>query len=145
MKNINIQDFLKNKIIGYSIITAASITFIYLLISIFFINHLFFNTTINGIDVSLKTYEEAQDTLKESINEYKLKIVQRDEKIEELLAQDIELKFNENNSVLNIKKIQASLKWGRSLFKKQDYYINDLVSYDNNKLLKKIQELDCLK
>jgi hypothetical protein len=144
MKNINIQDFLKNKIIGYSIITAASITFIYLLISIFFINHLFFNTTINGIDVSLKTYEEAQDTLKESINEYKLKIVQRDEKIEELLAQDIELKFNENNSVLNIKKIQASLKWGRSLFKKQDYYINDLVSYDNNKLLKKIQELDCL-
>lgn len=144
MKNINIQDFLKNKIIGYSIITATSITFIYLLISIFFINHLFFNTTINGIDVSLKTYEEAQDTLKESINEYKLKIVQRDEKIEELLAQDIELKFNENNSVLNIKKIQASLKWGRSLFKKQDYYINDLVSYDNNKLLKKIQELDCL-
>lgn len=144
MKNINIQDFLKNKIIGYSIITAASITFIYLLISIFFINHLFFNTTINGIDVSLKTYEEAQDTLKESINEYKLKIVQRDEKTEELLAQDIELKFSENNSVLNIKKIQASLKWGRSLFKKQNYYINDLVSYDNNKLLKKIQELDCL-
>lgn len=144
MKNINIQDFLKNKIIGYSIITAASITFIYLLISIFFINHLFFNTTINGIDVSLKTYEEAQDTLKESINEYKLKIVQRDEKIEELLAQDIELKFNENNSVLNIKKIQASLKWGRSLFKKQYYNINDLVGYDNNKLLKKIQELDCL-
>lgn len=144
MKNINIQDFLKNKIIGYGIITASSITLIYLLISIFFANHLFFNTTINGIDVSLKTYEEAQEILKNSINEYKLKIVQRDEKTEEILAQDIELKFNENNSILSIKKIQASLKWGISLFKKQYYNINDLVGYDNNKLLKKIQELDCL-
>lgn len=144
MKNINIQDFLKNKIIGYGIITASSITLIYLLISIFFANHLFFNTTINGIDVSLKTYEEVQEILKNSINEYKLKIVQRDEKTEEILAQDIELKFNENNSILSIKKIQASLKWGISLFKKQYYNINDLVGYDNNKLLKKIQELDCL-
>lgn len=144
MKNINIQDFFKNKIIGYGIITASSITLIYLLISIFFANHLFFYTTINGIDVSLKTYEEAQEILKNSINEYKLKIVQRDEKTEEILAQDIELKFNENNSILSIKKIQASLKWGISLFKKQYYNINDLVGYDNNKLLKKIQELDCL-
>ncbi|MDI9216549.1 L,D-transpeptidase family protein [Clostridium tertium] len=144
MKKINIREFFENKITGYIIIIFAAIIFVYLLISIFFTNHLFFNTSINGINLSLKTYEEAQDILKGSISDYKLQIIERDGKIEEILGKDIELKFKENNSGINIKEVQAPLKWIVGLIKKQNYYMNDLVIYNDEKLKNKIKELDCL-
>ncbi len=58
MKNINIKKLFKSKAIGNVIILIASILLIYLLISLYFSNHYFFNTVINGVDVSLKAHED---------------------------------------------------------------------------------------
>lgn len=144
MKNINVKELLKNKITGNIIIVTTAIIFIYLLISIYFTNHFFFNTKINGINLSLKSYEEAQDILKSSINDYKLQITEREGKTEEILGKDIGLQYNEKNSVSDVKKVQAPLKWIISLIKNQNYYIDDLVIYNNDNLKNKIKELDCL-
>ena len=122
----------------------TAIIFTYLLIAIFFTNHFFFNTEINGINLSLKSYEEAPDILKKSINDYKLQIIERDGKIEEILGKDIGLQYNEKNSISNVQDRQASLKWIVGLIKKQNYNIGDLVDYNNENLNNKIKELDCL-
>ena len=122
----------------------TAIIFTYLLIAIFFTNHFFFNTEINGINLSLKSYEEAPDILKKSINDYKLQIIERDGKIEEILGKDIGLQYNEKYSISYVQDRQASLKWIVVLIKKQNYYIGDLVDYNNEKLNNKIKELDCL-
>ncbi|MDB1945554.1 peptidoglycan binding domain-containing protein [Clostridium tertium] len=144
MKSINLKELFKNKITGNIIIIMTAIIFTYLLIAIFFTNHFFFNTEINGINLSLKSYEEAPDILKKSINDYKLQIIERDEKIEEILGKDIGLQYNEKNSISNVQDRQASLKWIVGLIKKQNYNIGDLVDYNNENLNNKIKELDCL-
>lgn len=144
MKSINLKELFKNKITGNIIIIVTAIIFTYLLIAIFFTNHFFFNTEINGINLSLKSYEEAPDILKKSINDYKLQIIVRDEKIEEILGKDIGLQYNEKNSISNVQDRQASLKWIVGLIKKQNYNIGDLVDYNNENLNNKIKELDCL-
>lgn len=144
MKSINLKELFKNKITGNIIIIVTAIIFTYLLIAIFFTNHFFFNTEINGINLSLKSYEEAPDILKKSINDYKLQIIERDEKIEEILGRDIGLQYNEKNSISNVQDRQASLKWIVGLIKKQNYNIGDLVDYNNENLNNKIKELDCL-
>ena len=144
MKSINLKELFKNKITGNIIIIVTAIIFTYLLIAIFFTNHFFFNTEINGINLSLKSYEEAPDILKKSINDYKLRIIERDEKIEEILGKDIGLQYNEKNSISNVQDRQASLKWIVGLIKKQNYNIGDLVDYNNENLNNKIKELDCL-
>lgn len=144
MKSINLKELFKNKITGNIIIIVTAIIFTYLLIAIFFTNHFFFNTEINGINLSLKSYEEAPDILKKSINNYKLQIIERDEKIEEILGKDIGLQYNEKNSISNVQDRQASLKWIVGLIKKQNYNIGDLVDYNNENLNNKIKELDCL-
>ncbi|GAA0814940.1 L,D-transpeptidase family protein [Clostridium tertium] len=144
MKSINLKELFKNKITGNIIIIVTAIIFTYLLIAIFFTNHFFFNTEINGINLSLKSYEEAPDILKKSINDYKLQIIERDGKIEEILGKDIGLQYNEKNSIFNVQDRQASLKWIVGLIKKQNYNIGDLVDYNNENLNNKIKELDCL-
>ena len=82
--------------------------------------------------------------MKKSINDYKLQIIERDEKIEEILGKDIGLQYNEKNSISNVQDRQASLKWIVGLIKKQNYNIGDLVDYNNVNLNNKIKELDCL-
>lgn len=144
MKRINLKEIFKNKITGNIIIIVTAIIFTYLLIAIFFTNHFFFNTEISGINLSLKSYEEAPDILKKSINDYKLQIIERDGKIEEILGKDIGLQYNEKNSISNVQDRQASLKWIVGLIKKQNYNIGDLVDYNNENLNNKIKELDCL-
>lgn len=144
MKRINLKEIFKNKITGNIIIIVTAIIFTYLLIAIFFTNHFFFNTEINGINLSLKSYEEAPDILKKSINDYKLQIIERDGKIEEILGKDIGLQYNEKNSISNVQDRQVSLKWIVGLIKKQNYNIGDLVDYNNENLNNKIKELDCL-
>ena len=144
MKRINLKEIFKNKITGNIIIIVTAIIFTYLLRAIFFTNHFFFNTEINGINLSLKSYEEAPDILKKSINDYKLQIIERDGKIEEILGKDIGLQYNEKNSISNVQDRQASLKWIVGLIKKQNYNIGDLVDYNNENLNNKIKELDCL-
>lgn len=57
MKNINIKKLFKSKIPGNIIILITSIVLVYLLVSIYFSKHFFFNTVINGANVSLKAHD----------------------------------------------------------------------------------------
>ena len=67
MKNINIKQLFKRKVTGNIIILITSIFLLYLTISLYFINHFYFNTVINGVDLSLKSYKDASHIIKNSI------------------------------------------------------------------------------
>lgn len=142
MNKGSINVFSKNKIKWYMII--ITIIIIYLFISIYFNNHFFFNTQINGINISLKSYDEANDIIQTSIRDYKLVLIEREGRIEEILGKDIELKYNKKNTLSNIKKVQFPLKWGKALFKEQNYYVEDLIIYNKDNLEDSIKNLKCL-
>lgn len=126
------------------IILVASIVLIYLLISLYFTSHFFFNTEINGVNVSLKSYEDADYLIKKYIKEYKLLLIERNGEKEEITGQEIAMQFNDKKSISKIYHMQNSLIWISSLFKDQIYYVKDLYVYNNDKLIIKIDNLNCL-
>lgn len=144
MKNINIEKLFKSKDTGNIIILIASIILLYLLISVYFTNHFFFNTVINGADVSLKAYDDADDLIRSYIKNYKLQLVERNGEVEEIIGQDIGMQYNEINSISKIYHRKNPFKWIISLLKDQKYYVNDLFIYNKDKLENKINELNCL-
>jgi len=144
MKNINVKNLFKSETIGNKIILIASIVLIYLLISLYFMNHYFFNTVINGVDVSLKAHDDVNHIIRSYIKDYELQLIERDGEIEEIRGQDIGMQYNEKNSISKIYKMQSSFKWISSLFKEQEYYVEDIFLYDKDNLENKINELNCL-
>ncbi|KUO73081.1 MAG: hypothetical protein APF77_20650 [Clostridia bacterium BRH_c25] len=126
------------------IIPIASIVLIYLLVSIYFTDHFFFNTVINRADVSLKAHDEAEGIIRGYIKDYKLQLIERNGEVEEILGQDIGLQYNEENSIAIIYQIQNPLMWISSLFKGQKYYVSDLYVYNKDNLENEINGLNCL-
>ena len=144
MKNINVKNLFKSETIGNKIILIASIVLIYLLISLYFMNHYFFNTVINGVDVSLKVHDDVNHIITSYIEDYELQLIERDGEIEEIRGQDIGMQYNKKNGISKIYKMQSSFKWISSLFKEQEYYVEDIFLYDKDNLENKINELNCL-
>ncbi|MFZ5353992.1 MAG: peptidoglycan binding domain-containing protein [Bacillota bacterium] len=126
------------------IIAAAFSVSVYLLVSLFFINHCFFNTVINGVNVSLKAHMDVDEIIRESVKDYKLQLVERNDEIEEITGQDIDLQYNEKNSISKVYRMQKSYKWISSLLKKQKYHVKNLFTYDTEKLENEIKRLNCL-
>jgi hypothetical protein len=144
MKNIKIKNLLKSKVKRNVIILIASMILVYSLISLYFINHCFFNTVINGADVSLKAHHEVEDTIRSSIRDYKLQLVEKNGEIEEIIGQDIGMLYNEQNNISKVYQMQRSYKWINSLLKKQNYYVRNLFTFNKDLLENKINELNCL-
>ncbi|WP_069999088.1 L,D-transpeptidase family protein [Cellulosilyticum sp. I15G10I2] len=144
MRNINIKRIFKSKSLENIAIFAASIVLIYLLIALYFTNHYFFNTEINGIDVSLKAHHKVSGIIRSYVKDYKLQLVERNFEIEEILGQDIGMLYNEKNSISKIYQVQRSFKWITSLLKDQKYYVADLFFYNKDNFEKKINTLNCL-
>jgi hypothetical protein len=144
MKNINIKKLFKSEYIGKNIILIASSVLIYLIISLYFTNHYFFNTVINGVDVSLKAHHDVNRIIENYIKAYKLQLVERNGEIEEIKGRDIGIQYNEKNNISKVCNIQSSFKWINSLFKEQEYYIDDLFLYNEENLENNINQLNCL-
>ncbi|MCF0149232.1 MAG: peptidoglycan binding domain-containing protein [Clostridium sp.] len=144
MTRENINRLLKNKALGKIFIFLCSITLLYLLSSVFFINHFFINTKVNGVDLSLKNHNVANETFYNSINEYNIKIIGRDGRSATINGKDIGIVFNKKDIRSEIKKQQISIMWGSALINKKEYFIEGLIEYDKVKLDSIIDSLDIL-
>ncbi|MGH4051134.1 MAG: peptidoglycan binding domain-containing protein [Clostridium sp.] len=144
MKNVDIKKFFNSKGTGNVIILIASILLIYLLVSLYFSKHFFFNTVINGIDVSLKSHEDTEYIIRSYVKGYKLMLAERNGEIEEILGKDIGMEYNEKNSIDKVYLRKSSFKWLNSIFKEREYNVPNLFVYNKKKLQNKINGLNCL-
>ncbi|HYF82217.1 MAG TPA: peptidoglycan binding domain-containing protein [Clostridia bacterium] len=144
MKDINTKKLFKSGFVENAIILTASIILIYLLISLYFVNHFFFNTVVNGVDVPLKAHDGVDDIFISYVKDYRLQLIERNGEIEEIIGQEIGMQYNRKNSIYKIDKMQSSFKWLSSLLKEQRYYVKDLFVYNKENLENRISELNCL-
>ncbi|NLJ97064.1 MAG: L,D-transpeptidase family protein [Clostridiales bacterium] len=144
MKQIKIMMLSKRKIKRNFIIFVISSAGIYLLISLYFINHFYFRTEINGINVSLKAHKNVSNIIGKFLKDYKLQLLERNGEREVITGQDIEMRYNKSNTILQINKMQNPFLWIGSLFKSKKYYIKDLYDYNRSLLDSKINSLKCL-
>lgn len=126
-------------------ILAASAALIYLIISLYFINHLPFNTYVNGVKVSLKSHRSALDAIKKYTMQYELVLTEINGDIEVIKGRDIGMSYNEAVDEAGIKRIRSTYRWIISLFMQKQYHIDSLFTYDRDRLAERIQRLNCMK
>lgn len=144
MKHIDLKKLIKSEIAENIMIGAALTALIYSLISVYFCNHFFFNTEINGANVSLQAHGAVDQVMANYTRGYELQLTERNSETEWITGQDIDLQYNEKIGISEIYHIQSSFKWLGSLFKGQKYDINALYTYDGDLLKNKISKLNCL-
>lgn len=132
-----------SKVALVSLISLCSLAAIYIGISLFCINHFNFGTVINGIDMSGKNIEEAENKLSVEVDKYTLTLQERGDKKEEIKAADVGLKYD-SNKIKEIKDKQNPFTWIFTLVKKNDSEMPQILSFDDDMLNKTIDKLNCL-
>ena len=144
MKQIKIMVYSKRKIKRNLLIILVSSIGIYLLMTLYFFNHFFFNTEINGINVSLRAHKELASIISDYINKYELLLIERNGAREIITSHDIEMGYNKTNSLPPLNSMKNPFMWINSLFNSRRYYIKDLFDYNHALLNNKINSLKCL-
>lgn len=104
----------------------------------------YFGTEINGVNCSGKNIEQAHSLLKEKANNYALIIQERENKTEQISANEIKLSIDVNDKLKEVKASQKPLKWGLSIIKKTKIDTAVNVSFDSEMLNEKFNSLECL-
>ncbi|MDI9509087.1 MAG: hypothetical protein QM217_04650 [Bacillota bacterium] len=106
MKQIKIMVYSKRKIKRNLIIILFSSIGIYLLMTLYFYNHFFFNTEINGINVSLRAHKELASIISDYINNYELLLIERNGEKETIKGHDIEMRYNKTTTLSKLIRLK---------------------------------------
>ena len=131
-------------VIALGVIT--TLAFIYFVGLLFFSSHFLFNTTINGINVSLKNVAKANELLKES--KPVIKVIELDKegnRVQEIFK----LKMLDNSFEYDTSDVlhnQNKINWLKSIFVKNDLECAKVTgSYDESRIDSLIANLYCAK
>lgn len=131
------------KIVVGIIISIFTLLVIYFGMVIFFMNHFYFGSSINGINVSGKSVEDVNKQMTSELNSYKLYIKERGGKNEQIKANEVGLKYNSDGQFKELKDRQNPYKWISAIFNIKDSKMIIGVKYDKNLLKKRVDKLSC--
>ncbi|SFC86481.1 L,D-transpeptidase family protein [Clostridium uliginosum] len=123
------------------IISLCTLMAMYLGVSVFFMNHFYFGSQINGIDIAGKTVKQADEQISSAISTYALELEERGDMKEEIKGDDIGLAYDPKDKIKNLKDSQNPLGWLTSLFSKSHSQIDGIVTFDENSLKEKLNKL----
>ncbi|WP_294405419.1 L,D-transpeptidase family protein [uncultured Clostridium sp.] len=106
----------------------------YLGVSVYFMNHFYFGSTVYDVNVAGKTVAQAESLLSDEISGYTLKLQGRNNVSEEIKGEDIDLQYEQGDKIENFKKSQNPFLWITSLFRKNKLTNEQLVTFDENLL-----------
>lgn len=132
----------KKKIVIISL-SFFGLVIVYLGISLYFINRFYFGSSINCMNVSGKTVNEVNEQLDRKISNYVLTLYEKDGVKEKISGKDIALKHNSQKEIQRLKDEQNPFQWIKGLFSKKDNTFNEMISFDENLLKEKVDNLNC--
>ncbi|MBE6068768.1 MAG: peptidoglycan-binding protein [Clostridium lundense] len=136
----------KNKLKKIMILTItflATLLSMYLAMSVYFMNRFYFGSSVNCINVSGKTIQEANNELADEIAAYTLILEGRGDLKEEIKSADVALKYNPDAKLQSLKDSQNPFKWIYGVFNKTNFDLSEVASYDGDLLKKSIDNLSC--
>ncbi len=143
MKHFNRAKLFHSKAAVNILILAVSAALLYSIISLYFCFHFFLHTEINGVNVSLKSKNSVAQGIRDYTGVYQLQLTERNGGTEKISGQEIKLQLNENE-IPKIYQLQNSFQWVGSLFQEQRFEMDALYSYDETRLIRQINALNCL-
>ncbi len=130
-----------NKIVLGIVISICTLLIIYFGMAIYFMNHFYFGSEINGISVSGKSVEEVRKRMASEIEKYQLNIKGRGGINEQITGGEIGLKYNTNLEFKELKDKQNPYKWIYAVFNKKDSKMIVEIEYDKGLLKEQVDKL----
>ena len=134
----------KGLIIGISsvvVLLAAA----YAGVGYYFHKHFYTGTVINETNVSLGTAEAAEEKIKEDAEEYLVAIHDREDRVTYISGKDIDYHYESDGSIQKVMDGQNSMLWPLYISKDHSHTINVKLTYDESKLVKLVEAMDCFK
>lgn len=128
------------------IITAAAaliLIIVYLLISLYFKNHFYFHTEINGLKVGGMTAEQAEDKIADDVGDYLLTVYDRNGNKFHIMGRDIDNSYVPDGALEKALKEQNMFAWIPSLFKENLIDVDTPMTFDDGKLEAAVAALGC--
>lgn len=126
------------------IIAAAVFAILYFGGVVFFATHFGFHSTINGVDVSFMSVNQAQDTIDAVFRNYEITILERGGQTESIHAEDIGLQYEMIGTIDDVIKQQNCWLWFVDGIEPKEYFIEVNVTYAKSLLHQAIDELNCM-
>lgn len=143
MKQLKSREKRNSKKSGKIIIIAIiSLLIFYFVMSLYFIKHFSFGTNIYETNLSGKTEKQAEEIIKDKINNYMITVKGRDNINCVIRGQDIELEYNDNGCLSTLKKDQKFLTWIKGIFAEEYSEDNNIVNFNEELLNSEIQKSD---
>ncbi|MEJ8733218.1 L,D-transpeptidase family protein [Mediterraneibacter sp. ICN-202921] len=114
---------------------------VYIGVSVFFMQHFFINTEINGHDFSGKSVSAVEDYMKEQVKDYQLEILEKDDQSDLIDGDAISLTYKKSNEIKEAVKKQNGFLWPKAFFDKNSQKVTVNVSYDTDALNTLIADL----
>lgn len=118
---------------------------IYLGISVYFINHFYIDTKINGNIFSGKSADDVEAFIKDQVKDYTLTIKEQGNKYDQIVGKDISLEYKASDEIQEALKGQNPFLWPKAFFVESSTDVKVNVSYDQNALNRKIENLQAVK
>lgn len=119
---------------GIGFFLVGAVAAVYFGFAFYFSSHFFFNTTINGIEQSMKPVAEIEKWMEQQVNVYKLSIEEVNGDHIEIDGKEIDIAYMKGDELTNLVKEQNVFLWPSSLWQKQELEASVGVSFDNAKL-----------
>lgn len=130
-------------IILLSIGLVLLLALIYLLISLYFKNHFYFHTEINGLKVGRMTAEEAKDKIAADVGDYLLTVYDRDGEKYHIMGKEIDNHYLPDGSLEKALSEQNMFHWIPSLFQENRIDVDTPMTFDAQKLKETVAALPC--
>lgn len=105
---------------------------VYLGVSIYFMEHFFPGTEINGVHADLYTVKQVNELLLSQARAYTLTVQERGGDALTLTADDLGMSFSENEEVRVLKRRQNGFLWPRMFWQTDLYQIGPEIVYDED-------------
>lgn len=112
----------------------GAVLLIYVGFSIFFMSHFYFNTTLNGKNVSGYSADKVFDNWEDEIGNYSLRIVESDGTESELKGSDIDMVLQWDDTIARMISKQNGFAWPAKLFNPDQNTSEAIVTFDEDKL-----------
>ena len=117
----------------------------YLAVSIYFMEHFFPGTTVNGANADLLTVTEANALILNQAESYELTLLKRGGTEEILTAKQLGMSFSETDNVRRYKRIQNGFLWPRMFWKQDSYQITPDIAFDEDTFDETLENLSCIR
>ena len=134
----------KGLIIGISSV-AVLLAAAYAGVGYYFHDHFYPGTVINETNFSLGTADAAEEKIKEDAEDYLLAIHDREDRVTYISGKDIDYHYESDGSIQKVMDEQNSMLWPLYISKDHSHTVNVKLTYDESKLVKLVEGMDCFK